>query len=222
MKDQYSQVKNYWNDVFDSGSVKLDFIRKGIPFEAIEESIDWVSELEGNILDFGCGNGTLLLRAVILKGGGGLGIDLSKKAIKRANEASNKLDLSDKIKFKTGSVECLNELADDSFDGVILSNIVDNLLPSDGLSLIDTIKTKMKKGGRLFLKMNDYRDKEKMIKAGALEIADNLFQETEGIYLWNLTDEAIKTIFEEDFWIESEKKIELMGTVNRSFHLLKR
>jgi len=34
MKDQYSQVKNYWNDVFDSGSVKLDFIRKGIPFEA--------------------------------------------------------------------------------------------------------------------------------------------------------------------------------------------
>ncbi|MFP4460666.1 MAG: class I SAM-dependent methyltransferase [Thermotogota bacterium] len=222
MKEQYSQVKDYWDDIFDSGAVKLDFIRKGIPFEAIEKSIDWLCQNKGKILDFGCGNGTLLLRAVFLSGGSGLGIDLSNRAIKQANEASNKLDLSDKTEFVTGSIECLNEYDNHSFEGVILSNIVDNLLPSDGLSLIDTIKKKMKKGGRLFLKMNDYREKEKMFKAGALEIADNLFLEAEGIYLWNLTDEAIRKIVEGDFRIISEKKVELMGTVNRSFHLLKR
>jgi len=222
MKENYNQVKAYWDDVFDSGNVKLDFIKKGIPFKEIEESISWLCENKGKMLDFGCGNGTLLLRSVFITEEWGLGIDISKEAIKRANEASHKLELSEETEFRMGSTECLNEFDDCSFEGVILSNIVDNLLPSDALKLIDIIKTKMKKGGRLFLKMNDYQDKEKMIKAGALEIGDNLFREAEGIYLWNLTDEAIRTIFEEDFWIESEKKIELMGTVNRSFHLLKR
>jgi len=222
MKENYNQVKAYWDDVFDSGNVKLDFIKKGIPFKEIEESISWLCENKGKMLDFGCGNGTLLLRSVFITGEWGLGIDISNKAIKRANEALDKLELSEITEFKTGSIECLNGLDDCSFNGVILSNIVDNLVPADALKLIDTIKTKMKIGGRLFLKMNDYQDKGQMIKAGAEEIDDNLYREKEGIYLWNLTNEAIKRMFEGTFLVESEKKIELMGTVNRTFHLLKR
>ena len=222
MKEKYLQVIDYWDDLFDSGLVNLDFIRTGIPIKDIEESLWWMLQKKGHILDFGCGNGTLLLRSVALTGEWGLGIDLSGEAIKRAKEASQKLKISNQVEFVAASVEYLKDINDSFFTSVILSNILDNLLPSDGLLLIETIKKKIKKGGRLFLKLNDYKDKEKMIADGAVEIGENVFKEKDGLYLWNIDNKAVRSIFEGVFEIEAEKKVELMGTINRSFHLIKR
>ena len=99
--------------------------------------------------------------------------------------------------------------------------MLDNLLPSDGLRLVELIKRKMMKGGRLFLKLNDYKNRQEMLDDGALEIMSNVYKESQGLYLWNLDNDSVLSLFQPDFKTETVKSIELMGTVNRTFHLMK-
>lgn len=221
MKDKYVEIKKYWDDIFHSSPVNFDFIKSGIPIKEIENSIVWVSRSTGKLLDFGCGNGTLLLRAIYLSGSKGMGLDISHIAIKRAQEASRELKLSRLVDFIPDSIKYLEILEKNSFGGVILSNVLDNLLPSDGLTLLESIKQKLRKGGRFFLKLNDYKERQQMIDDGAIEIMDNVFQESEGLYLWNLDNETIRSIFEPDYQLETVKSIELMGTINRTFHMIR-
>lgn len=221
MKDKYVEIKKYWDDIFHSSPVNFDFIKSGIPIKEIENSIVWVSRSTGKLLDFGCGNGTLLLRAIYLSGSKGMGLDISPVAIKRAQEASRELKLSGRVDFIPDSIKYLEILEKNSFGGVILSNVLDNLLPSDGLTLLESIKQKLRKGGRFFLKLNDYKERQQMIDDGAIEIMDNVFQESEGLYLWNLDNETIRSIFEPDYQLETVKSIELMGTINRTFHMIR-
>ena len=54
--------------------------------------------------------------------------------------------------FKVGEVNSLNDIPDSSFDGVILSNIVDNLIPEDSIKLLVQIKRILKQDGKIFYK----------------------------------------------------------------------
>jgi len=222
MKDKYAEIKKYWDDIFHSSPVNIDFIKSEIPIKEIEDSIMWVSKCNGTLLDFGCGNGTLLLRAIYLSGSEGMGLDISHEAIKSAQKASRELNFSGHVEFIQDSMGYLETLEKNSFRGVILSNVLDNLLPSDGLKLLELIKRKLIKGGRFFLKLNDYKERQQMIDDGAIEIMDNVFKESEGLYLWNLNNETVRSMFESDFQIETVKSIELMGTVNRTYHMIKK
>jgi len=70
-----------------------------------------------NILDIGTGSGCILLSILSeIKGAKGIGIDISKKAIKVAKKNSNKLELSYRAKFFTKS---LDSTFQDKFDLVV-------------------------------------------------------------------------------------------------------
>jgi len=210
----YEDTKRFWNAIFEKEPVNTELIEHPIPYEEIENGL---KHLEGLVLDFGCGNGTLLLRTLFQNAEYGIGIDISEASVEKAKARASALSLEDKTEFFAGSDNVLTHFRDRLFDSVILSNILDNMLPGDGMALIRNVTRLIRPGGKVFLKLNDFMDSEQMIQSGAELIDENLYREREGIYLWNLSDEAIADLFDEAFETVESKRIELKGTVNRLF-----
>ena len=75
-----------------------------------------------NVLDFGCGTGDISTHKV-------LGIDASKVGIQFANETA-KLSEYKTATFLEGREHMISQMEENSFDGVILSNVLD-VMPED-------------------------------------------------------------------------------------------
>lgn len=219
MKFNYKQTKNFWNNIFKNQRKNLEMIINPIPFKEIEDGLRWLSKTS-SVLDFGCGDGTLLLRTLILGSENATGIDISEESINSANERAKLINKSDVCKFISGGFEKYLEL-DSQYDSIILSNIIDNLLPYDCMRVIEKTKKLLKKNGKLFLKLNEFKSEEELLRCGLKKIENNLFIEPEGIYLYNISDKFIKNTFNKDYVIVKSQSISLKGTINRLFLIQK-
>ena len=140
----YRRCLDHWNAVFaaedpipprspDTGNAGLD------------RGLDWLCENAQRVLDFGCGNGVLLLLCA-LRGAKELwGVDLSPAALTNARGRFDRAGIS--VNLQAGGVEALEQLASDSFDAVLLSNILDNLYPEDALELLAQCRRLLRPGG---------------------------------------------------------------------------
>ena len=162
MKLNYNNTENFWNNIFKNQSENTETITNPIHFREIEEGLRWLSE-SSSVLDFGCRNGTLLLRSIFLGSEKVTGIDISKESIKSANERAKLINKSDFCTFINGGVEKYLEL-NSQYDSIILSNIIDNLLPYYCMRVIEKTMKLLKKNGKLFLKLNKFRSEEKLLK----------------------------------------------------------
>jgi ubiquinone/menaquinone biosynthesis C-methylase UbiE len=103
------------------------------------------------VLDTGCGWGTDLFYLNSLYGSPGelslVGLDLSEENIKFCNEAKNARGITN-MSFLKGNVEEL-EFADESFDVVICSELLEHL-PDQGRA-IGQMKRVLKQGGSLII-----------------------------------------------------------------------
>lgn len=95
----------------------------------------------GNVLDLGCGKGEFL-ELISEKGIGGYGVDLDSDAVQYCAE----LGLAVK---QEEALEHLATLADDSLDGVFISQVVEHLTPSELIELVGLIHGKIKPGGKV-------------------------------------------------------------------------
>ena len=90
-----------------------------------------------------------------------LGMDASKTGIEFAGEAAKLSDYKTAV-FMEGGEQSLKQLEENSFDGVILSNVLD-VMPKDVSStVIDDLERVLKPGGLWFIKMNPYYSKEEL------------------------------------------------------------
>src|SRR5258708_4918049 len=85
---------------------------------------------EKNVLDIGCGAGTLSMY-MAAKGNKVLGIDISEKAVHAAQKSAEVLDLKN-ISFK--AVEFPNEVPTDTYDFILCSEVIEHL-ENDTLAL---------------------------------------------------------------------------------------
>lgn len=94
---------------------------KNTPLEpaVLEEAITWLCRDGATILDFGCGSGGLSFPCVFHGARSVLGIDLSLEAIRFAGACGQTLP---QCRFIHGSVEVLQSLSPESFDGLLLWN----------------------------------------------------------------------------------------------------
>lgn len=219
MKFDYKQTKSYWNNIFKNHKENLDMIINPIPFKEIEDGLKWISEAS-SVLDFGCGNGTLLLRSIFLGSERVTGIDISEESIRSANEKAKMIKKSEACTFIYGGIEKYLEL-DNRYDSIILSNIIDNLLPQDCMKVIEKTKKLLSSNGKIFLKLNDYKSEEELMSSGLKKIENDLFLETEGIYLFNISNHFIRKNFHHGYTIIKNQDISLMGTINRLFLIQK-
>ena len=102
-------------------------------------------------------------------------------------------------------MEELETIADGTFDGVILSNIIDNLFPQDTIKVLTEVKRILKIGGKVLIKLNPFLT-DAQIKEWNIKIIEMNFLD-DGLYLWNQTTEEWTSLLENYFRILEYKEI---------------
>ncbi len=219
-KAEYAKCIGFWNEVFAREvPVFPKAAKTGI--EEFDAGIAWLADGSESVVDFGCGNGTLLFICRNLGTKTHIGIDLSEQAIKSAVERSRAVQ-NENFSFINGGTEQLKNIADNSVDAAILSNILDNLYPDDAVFALGEIHRLLKRGGKLLVKLNPFLS-EKQIKEWNIKTIDgNLLDD--GLLLWNNTDAEWERLFKEKFSIVAKKEIYYKEAeqTNRMYLLLKK
>lgn len=199
----YRRCLDHWNAVFaaedpipprspDTGNAGLD------------RGLDWLCENAQRVLDFGCGNGVLLLLCA-LRGAKELwGVDLSPAALTNARGRFDRAGIS--VNLQAGGVEALEQLASDSFDAVLLSNILDNLYPEDAMELLAQCRRLLRPGGRILIKLNPWLSPEQIRDWGIRVLEGNLLDD--GLLLWNNTDGQWRALIARHFNIHQVQQLD--------------
>lgn len=180
--DSYKRNTDYWDKIFSKKN-SVDITSKTTGQKDVDYGLHWLCNGADSVLDFGCGNGSMLFKCKLRGSKKHTGIDISSEGIRLAKNAAENYPI-DEFDFKVGEVNSLNDIPDSSFDGVILSNIVDNLIPEDSIKLLVQIKRILKQDGKIFIKLNPYITK-KQIKDWNIKIIKENFLD-DGLFLWNL------------------------------------
>lgn len=218
--EQYNKTFEFWEKVFDD--CKEYDIGLKLKYSKLDNAIEWLTSGSESILDFGCGVGTLLYRCLLNENVKRIkGIDLSKSAIKLAKDISVNNDLTNKTEFICGGISVLKTIEDNSFDGCILSNIIDNLKPDDANFVIKEINRILKVNGKLIIKLNPYLDEKTLKKYSCKKVDEDFFVEDTGLYLWNLTNKKVEQLFTTFFHIKKYEEIYFkeFDMTNRVYYL---
>lgn len=219
-KAEYAKCIGFWNEVFAREvPVFPKAAKTGI--EEFDAGIAWLADGSESVVDFGCGNGTLLFICRNLGTKTHIGIDLSEQAIKSAVERSRAVQ-NENFSFINGGTEHLKRIADNSVDAAILSNILDNLYPDDAVFALGEIHRLLKSGGKLLVKLNPFLSEKQIKEWNIKTIEGNLLDD--GLLLWNNTDAEWERLFKEKFSTVAKKEIYYKEAeqINRMYLLLKK
>ena len=215
----YEETEKFWDNIFKE---KREFdVKESLSKEEIEEGVNWLSKDSDSIIDFGCGNGSLLLRSGYLSGAEIVGIDISEEAVNSAKRRAENNGYHDNYQFICGGLETLSHFDEDEFQAGILSNVVDNLIPEDARNLLSEFHRIINEDGKVLLKLNDYIDPKQLEEWGSKEISDDFYQEETGLYFWNLTDDEVEDLISTYFNVEKRVDVEFQeqGQINRMYYL---
>lgn len=207
MKAYYHQTKDYWNQVFDQAPAYDP--TQPLPFEALEEALSWLCEGSESVIDFGCGYGKSTLRCLSHGAHKVCGMDIAASAIDMAQHVAESYQLGDQSEFICAGVQALRDIPDDTYDAVLLFNIVDNLLPLDALSTLRQMRRILKPEGKLLIKLNPKLSKEELDENDIKQVGEHIYQESSGLYIWNLSDKQWRAVLETHFHIERYEPITL-------------
>lgn len=214
----YQEIRSYWNTVF-AHAQPFDPAQP-LTHKDIETGLHWLARGAPAVLDFGCGSGRALLRALVLGAERGVGIDLSRRGIELARTTARIADLARYVRFITGNVEALEEFPDGSFGAGILFNILDHLLPEDAYLVADNFRRLIAPRGRLLVRLSPYLTDEDLSGNGDLQrIEPELFRRPSGLYLWNISEEMLVDMLP-GFTLTRKQAIhaETSGASNRLFY----
>lgn len=169
---------------------------KSLRNEQLDKGLDWLCDGSDSVLDFGCGTGSMLFSCALRGVKKLTGIDLSKEAIKLCKNRAKLMELG-KYEFMHGSVSKLEEINSNSIDGVILSNTVDNIKPSDAVELLKQVKRILKASGKVFVKLNPFITEKQIEEWNIKVIEGNLLDD--GLMLWNQTTDEWRNLLSKYF-----------------------
>jgi len=219
MKEQ-DHPTSYWDSVFEEEKPKIiESAKTGK--EPLDNALDWLIEGSDSVLDFGCGNGTLLGYLAKRKKAQYYGIDQSINAVCSARKLFRINELSEGV-FERGSVERLESIETNAFSAAVLSNILDNLTPKEAIKVIHEMHRIIEPGGKLLIKLNDYL-KQELIKQYAMQpVEQDFYLESNGLYFWNKPTIYWEELFEGVFDIYQQLTItyEEHEVENRLFLLI--
>jgi len=216
----YDKIIEYWDKVFRE-TKKSPIKTASVGPNDLDKALDWLCQNSSSILDFGCGNGVMLFKCCLRGTNNHRGIDISEEGIKVAKEIQ-RLSEKEGFAFSVGGVEELETIADEAFDGVVLSNIIDNLIPQDAIKVLTEVKRILKIDGKVLVKLNPFLT-DNQINEWNIKIIENNFLD-DGLYLWNQSTEEWIRLLENYFRILECKEIYYpeFDQYNRLFLLCKK
>ena len=219
MTRNYNNAIKAWDEIF---AAKGDTVptKPSTGIEAFDSGLEWLCEGSDRILDFGCGDGTLLFICALMGTQYHIGVDLSEKAIEKANIRKEKFSQG-AFDFIWGGAEKLKTIESASLDAVILSNIIDNLYPQDMELVLHEVHRVLKDGGKALVKLNPFITEAQIEEWQIKIIEDDLLDD--GFILLNKTDQEWQAILSQYFIIHEETTIVYpeQKQTNRLFLLVK-
>jgi ubiquinone/menaquinone biosynthesis C-methylase UbiE len=203
VNERYDRCIRHWDTVFSQEPCKTPE-QQSTGNASFDRALEWVCAGTDGMLDFGCGNGTMLFLCALRGTRRHIGVDLSQQAIESARKRSKTM-AGGTFSFFQGGVEQLERMDDDSVDAILLSNIVDNLYPDDALLLLNQCGWILRPEGKLLIKLNPHLSQQQIGDWDIRVIEGNLLDD--GLLLWNNTTEAWREIFERYFRIAQFEEI---------------
>lgn len=176
ISEENKKLITFWNEAFQVVKPRK-FTKEDFDLTVdFNRLIKRVGDSCTDVLDIGCGYGFSMIAAKILgnKMTYGLGIDPSENAINMIEASCYMSDLHG-LDARVETHEVLKMYDDQSFDGVICSNVLDVIPKETSDEIIVAIKRLLKPGGLLLLKFN-FLLTEDMIKTIKMEkIGENTY-----------------------------------------------
>jgi ubiquinone/menaquinone biosynthesis C-methylase UbiE len=219
MVNSKEKISHYWNDQFE----KMDNYDPKVPIDSVEleKHLDWVSETGGTIMDFGSGSGRMLLRCLEKGAIRTIGVDLSFHGISLSRRVASEHYETLKTKWIWGDVKSLTQLPDACLNGVILSNIIDNMLPDECDMLIEQVVRLLDKNGKLLIKLNAFLSEAEVQDVGLEnvtemnELIENTYTDQNGLYTWNISELALVELLKPHFKLEMSEEIIIKSVVQQ-------
>jgi len=222
LKSNYRDTEKYWGEVFEEQEAYNP--HQKLPYKKIEDALKWLCKNNSNIIDLGCGDGLLSGRCLDYGVENICGIDLSAQAIDLAKKVMKSYNLQSRSTFICGNVKELYEIEDESYNGAILSNIIDNILPADTDKILEEIYRILKLDGKVFIKLNPYYQPEELKNSDDYtKISKNFYKEDSGLYLYNISDHLFEELINPYYEIMKKEIInfEEFNIINRIYYLKK-
>lgn len=160
----------------------------------LNDALNWLIGGSSAIVDFGCGSGALAFLCALRGVNEVLGIDLAEEGIRIAQGCAKYVP---QCHFTHGSIEILRTIPEHYFDGVILSNILDNMRPADAMTALAESIRILKPGGKVLVKLNPYLSQEQIEKWNIAVIEGDLLDD--GLLLWNKDDFFWQVLLQRSF-----------------------
>lgn len=196
---EYDEQTKLWNDTFSTCKI-VDLTGKEL---SVEPTFDvclaiFASQCK-KILDYGCGTGDVIFQcAEFGYTEHGIGIDLSQVGIDYANKMA-KFNHFDQLEFSVGDITYLKHFEAETFDGIILSNVLDVMPKEVAVSTFRELTRVLKTGGLMFVKLNPYYDEKELEDIGYVKLKDNLYEEDGVLRLRECDTAAWKRAFEKHY-----------------------
>ncbi|WP_167954892.1 class I SAM-dependent methyltransferase [Anaerosporobacter faecicola] len=222
--EQYDASKELWNEVYSECKL-VDLTGEKLEVEpTFDACLQIFAQNTKRVLDYGCGTGDILFQCADFHYlTYGMGMDRSEIGIQYA-EKMTKLNHYTNLDFVLGDITDLKQMDDESFDGVILSNVLDVTPKEVAHSIFYELTRILQKNGYLFLKLNPYATKEELIHHGLTPIGDNLYEEDGVLRLRELDTPTWYHALEQEYTVERflEFPYPWQEGMNRLFLLRKR
>jgi len=213
MENKKEEIKLFWDDVFKREEAVYPKT-KSTGNKDLDDMLDQLIKPNDVVLDFGCGNGSMLIYAKLRGASKLTGIDLSEEAIRLCKRRTGR---KRGFNFIQGDSWQLTQIKDQSFDKIILSNIIDNTDYAETNHILTSAIRLLKPNGLIWIKLNDYIDPRLYESYGIKVIEDDLVDD--GLLLLNQKTEVWEEFFNMYGDIIDYRKIYYPkhDTYNRSF-----
>lgn len=158
----YDRREEKWNEIYKE-SVPVDLRGRTLSVEPLfDVCLMMFAQKAKRVMDFGCGTGDILFQyAQYRKDGRGVGLDPAGKGIAFARETA-KLSGLRNLHFFEEDESFLDTFDPKSFDGIILSNVLDVMPERVGYETVVRLDSLLKDGGYWFIKLNPFYSQEEL------------------------------------------------------------
>lgn len=167
LRNDYEEAKRFWNTAFT-----MDETEKKDAETAVDKENGWkemapseklctaVSSLGSRrkVLDYGCGRGWA---AIIAAKGGCMdvtGVELAENAVNSAEFYAKLYEVDDRVTFHHISEEWISQVAPESFDGIVCSNVLDVVPGEVAEGIIENLARIAEKDAAVVIGLNYYME----------------------------------------------------------------